>query len=432
MIRVRSDNRVEVAIVGAGIAGIATAYYLSVKHKESSVFLIDWRAPMSYTSAQSGDNFRNWWPHPTMTAFTNDSIDLMRGLAIETDNLINMTDRGYVLATRRADIGGVVAVPDSRIDVDVYSDRERIRKKFPALSDDIRNVIHVKRGGDFNGQQLGQYMLERFRDAGGKQVRGEITDIRNGDGYSLEVDCEDGRRTVRAEVVINAAGPFVRHIGEMLGAELPVKNVYQQKLAFDDKLGAIPRDMAFSIDLDAKELSWTGEERALLAEDAGCRWLMETMPAGTHCRPEGGERGTWVKLGWAYNQRPSEPERDLLNERSRDPQFPEIVMRGAAALLPALTPYIQAPPSRFAHYGGYYTMTAENWPLIGPMGPANTYVVGALSGFGSMSACAAGNLCAATVCGADLPAYADQLSPARYEDEVLMGELQSGVDRGLL
>ncbi|MDH3793021.1 MAG: FAD-dependent oxidoreductase, partial [Rhodospirillales bacterium] len=97
----RSDNRVEVAIVGAGIAGIATAYYLSVKHKESSVFLIDWRAPMSYTSAQSGDNFRNWWPHPTMTAFTNDSIDLMRGLAIETDNLINMTDRGYVLATRR-------------------------------------------------------------------------------------------------------------------------------------------------------------------------------------------------------------------------------------------------------------------------------------------------------------------------------------------
>lgn len=422
----------EVAIVGAGIAGIATAYYLGIEHRKSSVFLIDCRAPMSYTSAQSGDNFRNWWPHPTMTAFTNDSIDLMQSLAIETGNLFNMTDRGYVLATRRADIGDLVAQTGASIDIEVFSTRERIRKNFPALSNDIRNVIHVKRGGDFSGQQLGQYMLERFREAGGKQVRGGVTGIRNGDGYSLEVDCEDGKRIVQAEVVINAAGPFVKHIGEMFGADLPVKNVYQQKLAFDDKLGAIPRDMAFSIDLDEKRLSWTEEERALLAEDADCAWLTGTMPAGTHCRPEGGERGTWVKLGWAYNQRPSEPERDLLNETSRDPQFPEIVMRGAAALLPSLTPYIQTPPSRFVHYGGYYTMTTENWPLIGPMGPANTYVVGALSGFGSMSACAAGNLCAAWVCDSDLPEYAAHLSPARRRDPLLMAELESATSKGLL
>ncbi len=160
----------EVAIVGAGIAGVATAYYLGVEHKKSSVFLIDCRTSMSYTSAQSGDNFRNWWPHPTMTAFTNDSIDLMQSLAIETDNLFNMTDRGYVLATRRADIGDLVAQAGASIDIEVFSTRERIRKNFPALSNDIRNVIHVKRGGDFSGQQLGQYMLERFREAGGVLV----------------------------------------------------------------------------------------------------------------------------------------------------------------------------------------------------------------------------------------------------------------------
>ena len=53
---------------------------------------------MSYTSAQSGDNYRNWWPHPTMAAFTNDSIERMRALAIASNDVFNMTARGYVLA----------------------------------------------------------------------------------------------------------------------------------------------------------------------------------------------------------------------------------------------------------------------------------------------------------------------------------------------
>ncbi len=80
-----SDVVVEIAIIGAGIAGIATAYYLSVENRRSSLLLIDSRQPMSYTSAQSGDNYRNWWPHRTMTAFTEDSIDLMARLAADVE-----------------------------------------------------------------------------------------------------------------------------------------------------------------------------------------------------------------------------------------------------------------------------------------------------------------------------------------------------------
>ncbi|MGI9238860.1 MAG: FAD-dependent oxidoreductase, partial [Woeseiaceae bacterium] len=74
----------------------------------------------------------------------------------------------------------------------------------------------------------------------------------------------------------------------------------------------------------------------------------------------------------------------------------------------------------------------ENWPLIGPMGPDDTFVVGALSGFGSMSACAAGQLCAAWVCGGELPAYAEHLSLARYEDATLIARLQNERKKGVL
>ena len=367
-----------------------------------------------------------------MTAFTDESIDLMRRLARDTNNVFNMTSRGYVLATRRADIDSVAGTLQAETDVDVISGSEKIRAAFPMLGDDIRNVIHIKNGGDFSGQQLGAFMLEQYREAGGKRLHGEVTRIAKDNAFSLQVDSAKEDQTVRADVVVNAAGPFAARVARMLGVELPIKNIYQQKISFDDRLGVIPRDMPFSIDLDDKSLAWTSEERELLAEDPDLAWLTERLPAGTHCRPDGGERSTWVKLGWAYNQRTSKPQRELANEAAIDPQFPEIVIRGAAAFLPSLSSYIDEPPSRFVHYGGYYTMTEENWPLIGPMGPDDTYLVGALSGFGSMSACAAGKLCAKWVCGEALPDYATDLGPARYENTALIATLQSANNKGLL
>jgi glycine/D-amino acid oxidase-like deaminating enzyme len=415
--RATSDQRVDIAIIGAGIAGIATAYYLCTNHGKQSVLLIDPRQPMSYTSAQSGDNYRNWWPHPVMTAFTDDSIDELDRLAQDSNNVFNMTRGGYVLASRKD--------PDS----DGQISGDAIAANYPWLSDDIRSVTHIRRGGDISGQQLGMYMLERIRECGGRFLRGAVTGIDTNQTFRLEIDREGA---VEAEQIVNATGPFANHVAGMLGEALPVTNLFQQKLAFEDRLGAIRRDMPFSIDLDPKILSWSDEERELLIEDPDLAWLTETMPGGTHCRPDGGARGKWVKLGWAYNQQTSEPQEDLANEPTSDPQFPEIVIRGAAAFIPALKPYIDEPPTRYSHYGGYYTMTEENWPLIGPMAANNAFMVAALSGFGSMAACAAGRLCAAWVVGSDLPDYAEALSAARYDNEALMQELASAPSKGVL
>ncbi|HET6222711.1 MAG TPA: FAD-dependent oxidoreductase, partial [Dongiaceae bacterium] len=96
-------TQVDIAVVGAGIVGIACAYYLALSERRPKVALIDPLAPMSLTSAASGENYRNWWPHPVMTEFTDYSIDLMEAVATESDNRLHMTRRGYALATRQAD-----------------------------------------------------------------------------------------------------------------------------------------------------------------------------------------------------------------------------------------------------------------------------------------------------------------------------------------
>jgi glycine/D-amino acid oxidase-like deaminating enzyme len=451
----------DVAIIGAGIAGIAAAYYLSRSTGIGSITLIDRGQPMAFTSAQSGENYRNWWPHPTMTAFTDLSIDLMEELARESDDRFSMTRRGYALATRRGDIDDLmhaltVGYSDSERDlirvhdqpgsrcyrrplsadwraapegVDVLQDPALIGESFPGFAGDIRTVIHIRRAGDVDSQQLGQLMLERAREKNMVRLTGEVISVEaDPQGFSIEVSAADGKQTVQADVLVNAAGPFVGRVGKMIGYDLPVKNVRQQKVAFDDRAKTILRDMPFSIDLDPLTLDWNREEAALLLADPRTAWLAQPMPGAIHCKAEGGERGTWVKLGWAFTSEPSAPGWTP----ELDDTFPEVVLRGAARLHPALKSYYGRFPRPMSHYGGYYTMTEENWPIIGRAGPDGSYVVGALSGFGTMAACAAGYLLAQSITGGLLPSYAASLGLDRLAIPQLMKTLRAAAHTSVL
>ena len=77
-------------------------------------------------------------------------------------------------------------------------------------------------------------------------------------------------------------------------------------------------------------------------------------------------------------------------------------------------------------------MTEEKWPLIGPMETQGAVMVNALSGVGSIAACAAGKMCAAWIADSKRPDYAEALSAARYRDEALMSELREAASKGIL
>ena len=417
---------------------------------------------MAFTSAQSGENYRNWWPHTAMVEFTNRSIDLMEDIALATDNRINMTRRGYALATRNSDIDDLVqqlhdglgdsavhllrfhnkenstgyeaainpAWQQAPIGVDILRNKKLIQNNFPSYDRSIESIIHIRRGGDISGQQLGMHMLETIRGNGGSSLTATVENIsqsNHSNEFSLELRTAEGSAKVLAENVVNAAGPFASEIAAMLGVQIPVYNTFQQKVAFEDKQNAIPRNLPFSIDLDAQYIDWSDEDRSLLLEEPSHKWLTDKMPGSIHCRPDGGDKGSWIKLGWAYNDKQQEASRTL----SLDEHFPDIVLRGAARLNPSLRNYYGQLPRAMYHYGGWYTMTNENWPLIGSLGPPGTFINSAMSGFGTMAACAAGDLCAATIAEAELPEYAPYFSLDRYDDKALMESLYEA-NKGVL
>ena len=95
--------------------------------------------------------------------------------------------------------------------------------------------------------------------------------------------------------------------------------------------------------------------------------------------------------------------------------YTEVVLRGLATMVPALDAYRDHLPEAVID-GGYYTKTVENRPLVGPAGPAGSYVCGALSGFGIMAACGVGELVATAISGGELPDWARWFDLRRYDD----------------
>jgi len=443
-----ADSKADVVICGAGIAGIAAAYHLSVKHRIQKVLLVDEGSPLSLTSDKSTECYRNWWPGPgdAMVRLMNRSIDILEELARESDNRFHMNRRGYLFATadpgriqtfqqaaeEAASLGaGAVRYHSGKAEdpsyhpapsqgfegqptgSDLITDPARIRKHFPYLSERTVAVVHPRRCGWLSAQQLGMYMLERAREHGVTFLQARLGKVDLSGGRVEAVHLREGSRDIRISTgfLVNAAGPFFPHVARMIGVELPVSHELHIKIAFRDSLRGVGRDAPLLIWTDPAMLPWSEEERVTLARSTETKHLLDEFPSGVHARPEGGPDSDVVLALWTYDVRPVEPVFPF----TVDPFYPEIVFRGLAVMIPGLSTYFERMPKPVVD-GGYYTKTRENRPLIGPLPVKGAYLMGAFSGYGIMASCAAGELLAAHLTGSPLPSYAPAFTLERYQD----------------
>jgi glycine/D-amino acid oxidase-like deaminating enzyme len=192
-------------------------------------------------------------------------------------------------------------------------------------------------------------------------------------------------------------------------------------MSLRDHLGVIGRESPLLIWSDPQELEWTEEERAWLETHPRGREHLEILPPGAHVRPEGGRDSQMVLMLWDYQVRPFEA---VVWPPPLDDLFPEVVLRGLMKMLPGLRGYLGRMP-RPQLDGGYYTHTVDNRPLICPLPVRGAYVMGALSGFGIMAACAAAELLTAYILDSPLPPYAADFALARFQDESYLSEIST-------
>jgi glycine/D-amino acid oxidase-like deaminating enzyme len=432
----------DVVICGAGMAGISAAYHLAVKQGVRDILLVDKRAPLTLTSDKSTECYRNWWPGPgdAMVSLMNRSIDIMEGLAQESGNIFGLNRRGYLYATAdpsrivdlknaaeeaaqlgagaiRCHPGPAHYVPapaegfdDQPTGSDLILDSALISEHFPYLSERTVAVLHARRCGWLSAQQLGMYLLEQAREHGVRFRQARVEGVDLAGGHVRAVRLEDGT-TIPTNTLVIAAGPFSKQVARLIGVDLPLFCELHTKVIFKDEAGVLPRGAPLLIWIDPVELSWSEEERMMFAESEETRWLLARMPSGVHGRPMGGVGIPFFLMQWTIGLEPVEP----VESPRFDPSYPEIVVRGLAAMLPALENYFGKLPRPIVD-GGYYTKTRENRPLIGPLPVQGAFMTGALSGFGVMSSCAAGELLAMHVTGGALPSYAPAFRLERYRD----------------
>ena len=439
--------RAEIVICGAGLAGVAAAHALSVGHGRRDIVLIDERPPLSLTSNSSTECYRNWWPGPgdTMVQLMNRSIDLLEGIARATDNRIGLNRRGYLFATtdparvdefiqaanESAELGaGPARVHRGQANdpayqptpatgwehqptgADVIADRALIARHFPYLTDETVAVLHARRCGWLSAQALGHYLLEQAQANGVRVVQARLAGVELAGGKVQGVRLADSALTgIATECLINAAGPGFKAVGAMLGLDLPVFCELHMRTTFAGAGVAALADAPLVIWMDPLPLHYAAAERAALEQTAAGRAMLQAFPAGVHMRPAGTSAEPYGLGLWTFDMAAREP----VFPPPLDPEHGAITVRGLASVLPDLRA-LPGHETLLTVQGGYYTKTAENRPLIGPTPVPGAYLIGALSGFGVMGACAFGELLAAHVTGAALPPYAAALQLSRYAD----------------
>jgi len=417
----------DVVIVGAGIAGISTAYYLATKHNITNVLLVDKRPPMTFTSDKSGSNYRNWWSHPAMAQLANHSINLMDDLAETTNNIFNMNRRGYAYFSRDADIEAYLeryaqaGVGDMRvyqghadgydpsenpklIGADVLLGNDLIKQYAPFVADDIQSMVHVRRAGWISTRVMAHHMLDVTSGLGVAELRGEVVSFGDGNGtrWELSVNTPYGQQFVTTHKLLKTVGPNGVS-GWATGVnDLPITNVYHQKVMIRDKGKILPDGMPFMIFTDAPTCEWTDEERNYLVEHVGA----DEIPGNFHIRRVNDE---WIHLGWAFNNKTT----DDIEAVQYEPLFPNVVMKGMSSYIPEFETFTI--PTFPIISGGFYTRTPENLPIIHSARKGH-YAITALSGFGVMMGCGIGDIVSDMIAGQDVPEYVKAFSADRYKD----------------
>ncbi|OGO20859.1 MAG: hypothetical protein A2Z14_11350 [Chloroflexi bacterium RBG_16_48_8] len=266
-------------------------------------------------------------------------------------------------------------------------------------------------------------------DAGAQLLRARVekVTVRNGRVECVHVSEKGYHRSIPTHIFVNAAGPMLQKVSEIIGLELPIFHERHPKVSMRDTLGILPRHAPLLIWEDSQRLTWEDEDREILAGSKETQWLFNGLPSGVHVRPESGPESQNILFLWPYDLEPVKPTFPVPIPAS----YPEIALRELVTMLPDMKICLERMPKPVV-VGGYYTKTKENRLLCGPLPIDGAYVLGALSGYGLMAASGAGELLAAELSGSTLPEYAPAFTLERYENPVYLKMLQDWSPTGQL
>ncbi|WP_404455310.1 FAD-binding oxidoreductase [Virgibacillus necropolis] len=222
-------NQYDIVVIGSGVIGSSIAYHLS-ESRQKEILVIDKGFPLSGTSGST----QAWvWVHNKTPSWYGElsmySAELYPFLERKIGDVeykrtggiapfFNEADREKALrlAEKQAEVG---------IEIEVLN-REQVLEKEPALSPNIAGATYSKIDGNVNPFRLVElYIKAAKKNYVEFSFYNPVVDIEKQNG-KFKIKTKEG--TFFAEQLILAGGPWTKELGELLGVDIPVKQVRGQ------------------------------------------------------------------------------------------------------------------------------------------------------------------------------------------------------------
>ena len=216
----------EVVIIGGGCMGASVAYHLARRGVTDVVLVEREKLLGTGSTGRNAGGVRHQFSNEANIRLSIESIGLLERFADDVGHAIDFHQDGYLFLLSTASSVDTfkrnVALQRS-LGVDVqWLDAEDAARLAPGLNaDGVEGATFCQRDGiaDPNGVTMG---FAKAAQAAGVFVERdtEVTGIRVEGGRVAAV--ETTRGTIDTRIVVNAAGPHARQIGQLAGADVPV------------------------------------------------------------------------------------------------------------------------------------------------------------------------------------------------------------------
>ena len=340
----------DVIIVGGGVMGASTAFYLSERGVPETILLDKEELFGQGATGRCAGGVRYQFATEVNIRLSLESLPILEQFKGNFGQTIDYKQVGYLFLLTDPDSvkqfqENVKLQHSLGVETEWLSGDE-VRLRFPMmnLEDVIAATNHAKDGVvDPNGVVMGY--INSSRRLGAKAFNNiEVIDIQIESGRVTGVQTNEG--FISSPVVVNAAGPWAGVVGKMAGILIPIQPLRRQWLT-TTPLPDLPENFPFMIDF-SQSLYFHPEGEGLLT----------------------GMSNPDEKIGFDQS---IDPDWELTHIQSAIERFPMLEQAGLSS-----------------HIAGLYELTSDAHPIISSTSIEGFYVVAGFSGHGFMHGPAAG------------------------------------------
>ena len=224
------EKSYDVIVVGAGIIGSSTAYYLK-KQGVSKVLLLEKNQTASGGTGKSAAIVRSYYSIPVMARLGKEAVKLFHNLKEEigTDGGFNPTGFTVLVSPDWLDKAKEVVIMNQKLGINTeFVPEKEWEERFPWLNPEgLGAIVFEKDSGYADPVQTTDGFVESFKSKGGVfKDRTPVRELIREGNRIIGVVLESGK--IFCDSVVNSAGPWSKFLANSVQLELPIEAVREQ------------------------------------------------------------------------------------------------------------------------------------------------------------------------------------------------------------